>query len=170
MTVKMAGQVISIIAMILNISSFQCKRNRNLFIVMGFGSLLFSVSFMMIKAYPSAVYNIINLIATCLVVKKSFQTKKYFILISILYIIGAIFTYDSLWSFVPMLAQILATYGMWFGDGAFIRKLRLFIVSPVWLINNTVFAFNIGGIICEAFMMVSTIVSFVRYRKTGFER
>ena len=170
MTVKMAGQVISIIAMALNISSFQCKRNRNLFIVMGFGSLLFSVSFVMIGAYPSAVYNIINLIATCLVVKKSFQTKKCFILISILYIIGAIFTYDSLWSIVPMIAQILATYGMWFGDGAFIRKLRLFIVSPVWLINNTGFAFNIGGIICEVFMMVSAIVSFIRYRKTGFEK
>lgn len=170
MTVKMAGQVISIIAMILNISSFQCKRNRNLFIVMGLGCLLFSISFVMIKAYPSAVYNVINLIATCLIMKKSFQTRKYFILISILYVIGAIFTYDSLWSVVPMLAQILATYGMWFGDGAFIRKLRLYIVSPVWLINNMVFAFNIGGIICEIFIMVSTIVSFIRYRKTGFEK
>lgn len=69
-----------------------------------------------------------------------------------------------------MIAQIAGTYAIMFRSGTFIRNMRLFFVSPVWLINNTVMCFTVGGIICEIITMVSIVISFIRYRKTGFEK
>jgi len=68
-----------------------------------------------------------------------------------------------------MAAQLAASYSLMFKSGTFIRNMRFFFVSPVWLINNTVMCFTVGGIICEIITMISVIVSFIRYRKTGFE-
>ncbi|MBQ2826565.1 MAG: YgjV family protein, partial [Clostridia bacterium] len=86
-----------------------------------------------------------------------------------LYIVTVIFTYESLVSILLLIAQIVGTYAMWFGDGKRIRTLQLCVVSPIWLLNN-ILVFTIGGIIAEVFTIASAIISFFRYRKTGFEK
>ncbi len=166
---EVIAQVISIVAMFINIMSFQCKKNRNLFIMIGIGSLLFSVSFLMLGAYISAIYNIISIIRSSLALNKKFFTKTSFYLLCVLYVVGTIFAYDNLWSIVLFVAQIVQTYTMWFKDGSIIRKSQYYFVSPVWVINNII-VFSIGGILCELFVMTSAFISYLRYRKTGFEK
>ncbi len=166
---EIIAQVISIVAMFMNIMSFQCKKNRNLFIMIGIGSLFFSVSFLMLGAYVSAIYNIISIIRSSLALNKKFFTKNSFYLLCVLYVVGTIFAYDNPWSIVLFVAQIVQTYTMWFKDGSIIRKSQYYFVSPVWVVNNII-VFSIGGILCELFMMTSAFISYLRYRKTGFEK
>lgn len=163
------AQIIGIVAMFINIMSFQCKKNRNLFIMIGIGSLLFSINFLMLGAYVSAIYNIISIIRSALTLNDKFFTKKYFYLLCILYVVGTIFAYDNPWSIVLFVAQIVQTYAMWFTDGGVIRKSQVYFVSPAWLINNII-VFSIGGILCEMFIMSSAVISYFRFKKTGFER
>lgn len=163
------AQIIGIVAMFINILSFQCKKNHNLFVMIGIGSLLFSVNFLMLGAYVSAIYNIISIIRSSLALNKRFFTKKYFYLLCILYVVGTVFAYDNPWSVVLFVAQIVQTYTMWFKDGSVIRKSQFWFVSPVWVVNNII-VFSIGGILCEVFMMSSVIISFLRFKKTGFEK
>lgn len=166
---EILAQAIGIVAMIINISSFQCKKNKHLFLFIGIGSLLFAVNFMLLGAYVSAIYNIISIIRSALALNKKTFTKTSFWILCALYVIGTALAYDNPWSIVLFVAQIVQTYAMWFMDGAGIRKSQYFFVSPVWIVNNII-VFSIGGILCELFMMTSAFISYLRFKKTGFEK
>ena len=137
--------------------------------VIGIGSVLLSISFLMLGAYVSAIYNLISIIRSSLALNKKFFTKTNFYVLCALYVIGTIFAYDNPWSIVLFVAQIVQTYAMWFRDGSFIRKSQYYFVSPVWIVNNII-VFSIGGILCELFMMTSAFISYLRYGKSGFEK
>ena len=163
------GQIISLIAMVAIILSFQCKSNRKLVSVIGVGALLFAISYFFLGQPSAAVFNIIGVICSIVCLKDKLKNKFIFGIIVILYAVATWFTFNGWWSFVLMMAQIAGSYSIMFRSGTFIRNMRFFFVSPVWLINNTVMCFTVGGIICEIITMTSVIVSFIRYRKTGFE-
>ena len=163
------GQIISIVAMVAIILSFQCKSNKKLAFVYGTGATLFAVSFFMLGQSSAALYNIISAIFSIMCMKNSLKTKFNFGIIVALFLIATYFTYENLWSLMLMSAVIATAYSMMFKSGTFIRNMRFFFVSPVWLVNNTIMCFTIGGIICEIITMTSIIISFIRYRKTGFE-
>lgn len=166
---KILGQVISLIAMGAIILSFQCKSNRKLVAVMGTGALLFSVSYFLLGQPSAAMFNIIVVICSIVCLKEKLKNKFIFGIIVLLYAAATWFTFNGWWSLVLMAAQIAGSYSVMFRSGTFIRNMRFFFVSPVWFINNTVMCFTVGGIICEIITMTSIIVSFIRYRKTGFE-
>lgn len=168
---ELIGQILGILGMLVSIFSFQCKRNSRVFLMLGASSILFAVSYVFLGSPLSAVCNIINIIRATFAMNQKCHNKKYWFIISSLYIIGTIFTYEGLWSFVLLATQITGAYAMLFGDGNFLRKIQLFIISPVWLVTNIIAVDQIavGGIICEVFTVISVIFSFVRYRNTGFE-
>ena len=163
------GQTIGIIGMLAIILSFQCKSNKKLVAVLGIGALLFAVSYFMLGQPSAAVFNIISFICAIICQKDSLKNKYSFSLITVLYVVATIYTYSTWWSIVLMSSQIAAAYSLMFRSGTFIRNVRFFYVSPIWLINNTLMCFTIGGIACEIITMASVIISFIRYRKTGFE-
>ena len=163
------GQIISLIAMVAIILSFQCKSNRKLVVVMGTGALLFAVSYFLLGQPTAAMFNIISFICSIACLKDNLKNKFIFGIIALLYAVATWVTFNGWWSLVLMVAQIAGSYSIMFRSGTFIRNMRFFFISPVWLINNTVMCFTVGGIICEIITMTSVIVSFIRYRKTGFE-
>lgn len=167
--IAIIAQVIGIVAMLFNILSFQCKKTEHLAIAMGIGSLLFSTNYVLVGAFASAGFNIINVLRSASVANKKTHNNILFGVICALYIIITIFTFESWWTIVLLIAQLTATYVLWYQSGAVIRKVQFFFVSPIWLINNIFFAFTIGGIICELFTIASVIVSLIRYGKDGFE-
>ena len=163
------GQIISVIAMVAIILSFQCKSNKKLAFVYGTGATLFAVSYFMLGQPSAALYNIISAVFSIMCLKERFKTKLNFGIIVALFIAATYFTYENWWSLVLMSAVVASAYSMMFKSGKFIRNIRFFYISPVWLINNTIMCFSIGGLICEIITMTSVIVSFIRFRKTGFE-
>ncbi len=167
-----AGQIFNFLGMLVSILSFQCKRNSRVFLMLGLSSILFAVSYVFLGSLLSAVCNVINIVRATFAMNEKFHSKKYFLLVALLYMLGTAFTYDGLWSFVLLATQITGAYAMLFGDGNLVRKIQLFIISPVWLVTNIIAVDQIavGGIICEIITVVSVIVSFIRYRKTGFEK
>ena len=165
----LGGQIISVVAMMAIILSFQCKSNKKLAFVYGTGATCFAISYFMLGQPSAALYNIISAIFSIMCMKSNLKTKTNFGIIVALFVIATYFTYENLWSLVLMSAVIGSAYSMMFKSGKFIRNIRFFYISPVWLINNTLVCFSIGGLICEVITMVSVIVSFIRFRKTGFE-
>ena len=169
MTVIIA-QIIGIIAMLFNILSFQCKKKNHLILVLGMGSLLFSVNFLLLGSPSGAGLNLINIFRAATFMNKKTHNNIFFAVCCILYIAVAVFTYESLWTMMLLLSQLVATYAIWYKDGGYVRKAQFFCISPIWLINNAFVTFTIGGIICEAFTIISVLISFVRFGKEGFEK
>ena len=151
-----------------NHTFFSMQSNKKLAFVYGTGASLFAISYFMLGQPSAALYNIISAIFSIMCLKNSLKTKFNFGIIVALFLIATYFTYENLWSLVLMTAVIATAYSMMFKNGTFIRNIRFFFISPVWLINNTIMCFTIGGIICEIITITSVIISFIRYGKTGF--
>ena len=165
---EILGQIISVIAMVAIILSFQCKSNKKLVVVMGTGAFMFAASYFLLGQPSASFFNIISVICSIVCLYDKLKTKFVFGIIVLLHFVAAYFSYSNWWSLVLMTAQIFTAYSLMFGSGTFIRNTRFFFVSPVWLINNSLVCFTIGGIICEIITITSIIVSFIRFRKTGF--
>jgi hypothetical protein len=70
-----------------------------------------------------------------------------------------------------LIAQATGTFAMWTRDGKKIRLSQMAVVSPFWLLYDLLIPVpSIGGILCEIFNMTSVIISFVRFKKTGFDK
>ena len=164
------GQIIGVIGMVAIILSFQCKSNRKLVIVIGVGALLFCVSYFMLGQPSAAMFNLISVIWSVMCLFNKLKRWWSLGLVAAMYIAATYYTADGWWPWLLMTSQLAGSYAMMFKSGRFIRNLRFFYTSPLWLINNTVVCFTVGGTLCEIITMISIIVSFIRYRKTGFEK
>lgn len=163
------AQAISIIAMIVSICSLQLKTNKGLFVCRGVSGFLFSLSYLLIGAYTGALLNLLNVLKSTLLVNKKTSKKPFMFLMIALYVGAAIVTFGGPLSILVGIAQCAETVVMWHRNGKHIRICQLGFLSPVWLIYNIV-EFSLGGILTEIFVMGSTVVSFIRFRKTGFDK
>ena len=163
------AQAISIVGMAVSIISLQFKTNRAMFICRGISGLLFAISYVMLGTYTAAALNLINLIRSLLVINKKTQGRAFMVLMIATYATATVFTFGGYLSILVLLAQIAETTVMWGRNGKHIRFCQMFFVCPIWLFHN-VMEFSIGGILAEAFVIASAIVSFIRFRKTGFDK
>jgi len=173
-TKEIIAQVFGIIGLVIIASSFQCKKNKNFFLMQGMGSVAFVINFLLINAYAGALFNITNLIRGFLFSK---EDKKKWKLVLLIVLYTACFAFSSflVWgdffkifiAALPYVTLLIMTTFMWLSDGKRIRYFQVSFMSPAWIIHN-IFNFSLGGILCEAFSMISTIISFIRYGKDGF--
>lgn len=161
-------QIIGILGMIFAVISFQYKKNTHFFIMQGIVNCLFFVHFLLLGQPAGAFMNLLGLFRSiCLNVKKLRNVVSEIVLI-LCFIAVTIIFYENWLTILILVAQLTGTVAYWLDNGKVIRICQLAISSPAWLIHNAI-NFSIGGILAEVFNIVSTIVSLVRFRKTGFE-
>lgn len=66
----LTAQIIGTLAMIFNIASFQCKKNRHLVFMLGLGSLLFCISFT-IGGIICEIFTIVSVIVSFIRYRKN---------------------------------------------------------------------------------------------------
>ncbi len=174
--IKIIAQIFGIFGLIFSAISYQEKNNKRFFIMQGLAGLMFFMNFALIKAVSAALFNMTNLIRGTTFSKKE---KKKWLLIAIIslytvcYIVGIYLVIGNPFQiFLSTIVYVpieIMTVLMWKGNGKYIRYAQLFVSSPSWIIHN-IFNFSLGGILCEVFMMVSVVVSFIRFGKEGFEK
>ncbi len=161
------AQGFGIIGLIIIVASFQCKNNRNFFLMQGGGSLLFFLNFILIGAYGGAFFNLSNLIRGLLFSKNTKRVWKL-VTVEILYTLClalSIFLDHSaeqiILVLIPYSALIVMSIFMWHGNSKHIRIFQIAYMSPSWIVHN-IFNLSIGGLICESFNMISSIVYLIR--------
>ena len=172
---EITAQAFGIIGLVIIVYSFQCKQNKNFFLMQGIGSFMFFLNFIMIGAFAGAFFNLTNLVRGILLSKDDKKLWKL-IVCEALYTFCFVFSvflvkgdmFKIFISFLPYVTLIIMSVLMWKGNGKHIRVFQFFLMSPSWIIHN-IFNFSLGGIICETFNMVSVVVAFIRYGKDGFE-
>lgn len=174
MTKELIAQGFGIIGLIIIVWSFQCKQNKNFFLMQGIGSLAFVINFILINAYAGALFNLTNLVRGLLFSKEDKKVWKL-VAVNALYTVCFIFSSYLAWgnwfmifiASLPYVTLFIMSILMWRGNGKHIRYFQVSLMSPAWIIHN-IFNFSLGGILCESFNMVSSVVALVRYRKDGF--
>lgn len=170
------AQIFGIFGLIFSALSYQEKNNKRFFIMQGIAGLMFFMNYTLIGAISAALFNMINLVRGYVFSKKQRELWK---LITIMVLYTACFAvalcmiidnpFQIFLSTITYLPLEVMTVLMWKGNGKHIRYAQLFASSPSWIIHN-IFNFSLGGILCEVFMMVSVIISFIRFGKDGFEK
>lgn len=169
------AQTFGIIGLIIIVYSFQCKKNKWFFLLQGIGSFMFFLNFLLIAAYAGALFNLTNLVRGLLFSK---EDKKIWKLITVIlfYTVCFVFSVSLIWgdwfmifvSALPYVTLVVMSVLMWKGNGKHMRIFQVSLMSPAWIVHN-IFNFSLGGILCESFNMVSSVIALVRYRKSGFE-
>ncbi len=167
---EIAGQIVGIVAMILNILAVQFKKPKHLFICRLVASALWGLNFLLLGSPTGAIINIVNIVRSIFLLNKKTVTRPFLYITIGLYIVSGLLTMDhslSLLMFVDVLiiaGQVVDSMGMWTGKFRYIRYCQLFAISPIWLVHNII-VFSIGGIITEVFTIISTLIAMYRYRK-----
>lgn len=172
---EIIAQGFGILGLIIIVCSFQAKQNKHFFILQGVGSFLFFMNFLLIGAIAGALFNLTNFVRGALFSKNTRKAWKL-VVTEILYTGCFVFSLSMLQgdafqiflSAVPYAALVLMSVFMWKGNGKHIRYSQVIYMSPAWIVYN-VFNFTLGGLLCECFNMVSSVIALIRYRKDGFE-
>lgn len=164
---KIIGQIASIIGMILTIASFQMKTRKQIIVFQTIGSSFFLISYFMLGSWTGVYMNIVylsrNVVFYYRKEKKWAKSKWWLVVFLVGSVVAGTLGYRSAIDLLPIFGAVFATVAMYMSRENTLRMLNLF-ASPCWLIYNINLP-STGGIICEAFNIVSVIVGLIRYRK-----
>ena len=163
------AQAIGVAAAAMNILSYQFKKNRVLYLFQLCGTMLFAVSFTMLGSYTAAAINVITFVRNAFLAKGGvFEKTPFLCLILAATVVSTVLTYSGLPSILILVAMVIQSLTVWTRNGKILRYGQFFVSSPCWIVHNSI-NFSLGGLIADCFVMLSIIVSFIRYGKDGFE-
>ena len=168
-------QLIGYAGMAFAVLSYQCKKNRNFFIMQFFCAVSFTIQMALLHSFAGMMINVVSIFRGIIFsLGGRCKNKGYLIFLMVSFIFSAgvsVFVFNEMWwmALILLIGQGSGTLAMWTRNGKTIRLLQLSVVSPAWLVNNVYYG-STGGIACEIFNIISVLVSFIRFRKTGYDK
>ncbi len=179
MTNETIGMIISIIAMVFIVLSFQIKNKVPLFVVQIIGMLLFMVSYIFNASGIGAIINAINLTRNVIYIFIKQDSRKLQRITCVCLMVAYVASYaiytsvaglslaDNLWNALPVIGALFGTIGTLLAS----RSVNLYRAwkygdSVCWLVFNINIGLGaIGGIFCEVFTLISLTVGILRFRE-----
>ncbi len=155
--------------------SYQCKKNRNYFLFQTGCGVAFAIQFALLQSWAGMLLNVFSILRGIIfALGDKCKNRIYLVIMEVCFAascVASVLVFDEKWWIAALLfiAQGGGTLAMWTRNGKVIRWAQLCGISPIWIVNN-VYYFSVGGILCEVFNMLSVIVSFIRFRKTGYDK
>lgn len=166
MTLEIVSQIIGIAGMAANVGSLQFKNVRWLCAVQIIGQVCFIVSYGLLGAVAGMLFNLYGLLLRGLLLFGGERLYKVWVLCGLFgFLIGCTvvaYQTESWLALIPFFGQVAGTVGLWTRNAWKLRVLQLTAASPLWLIYNGI-VFSLGGIGCEVFTILSTLISIFRY-------
>ncbi len=174
--IEIIAQTFGIVAMMFNILSYQCKKQKTVITLQLFGGALFCVNYILLGA---AVGGILNLLATLRAIV--FLFKKKLKADKLPWFIGFVLSYVAVYvlnftvfekpltpfnlciEILPVIGMVALNVGFRLKDAAAVRKCGL-VSSPAWLIYNIAVG-SWGAIICEVLTLISIFIGMFRHDK-----
>ena len=160
------GQILSIVAVVTGVISFQMKTSKGILFFQIITALVFSAHYFLIGAMTATVLNFIGAIqCVCYYIRNKRQSDNPIlpILFTVLVVFTSLLTWDGWYSAFIMLGLIINSIGFSSPNAQVIRKLNL-IKSPLCLVYNLCVS-SAGGIIFETSSIISTAIGLVKNRK-----
>ena len=161
------AQILGGIVLILTVISVQQKTKEKILIFQIIANIVISIQYFLLDAVTGGVVSIINIIRCCIFYiykKKNMKPSVTFLAIFILVAIASgIWTWQNIFSVIPIIAAIVFTYGLW-QDNVKITKICTAITSGNWGIYNLIVKAYVGALQSLA-EFTSSIIAIVREKK-----
>ncbi|MBE6582635.1 MAG: YgjV family protein [Ruminococcaceae bacterium] len=172
--IEIFAQIVGIVAMCLNVVSFQFKKQKILIFIQLLVSALFAVNMLLLGGMIGGILNILGILrALVFMFKDKLRSDRPIWLIGFiaLYVSVYVFNFafvvndpsvvDYIVEMLPVIGMISLTVGFGLKDSSHTRKCAL-INSPAWLVYNVIIG-TWGGIICEILTIISVILGMFRH-------
>lgn len=167
------SQVFIIIYYIFLVMTYQSKSRKHI-LIFNFGALIaIGISYIFLSAYSGLAMTFVAIIRNIIFIidekrngKRDKNVTKDYIILIILYmisIISAIFTYNGFLSMISVIATMLYTYSVWQKNTKIYKALGI-PIGIMWVIYN-IYIFSIFGIILEVVLAISSIIGFIKENK-----
>ena len=153
------AQALGILGAAFLIFSFQQKKSGMFFAFQSIGSGLFLINYLMLGASTGALISIMSVIRSSFTdkVKKPY-TYVFCPLLLLIPLIISFYIYTGTETIFMISAYIIFTAAMFTKNSKIIRAAQLIFASPLQLAHNAMVA-SLGGVICEAFNLISILIS-----------
>ena len=165
--IYLISQIVSIIATLFLLFSYQMKKHRSIVLMHSMASLLFGLQYLMIGLYGGALCNFVGMIRSY---TYSYRTKSKFvdnimcpIIFSIAFAAVGYFTFETMLSLLPICAMIISSFVTWNPKTQQLRALTL-PTSAMWLVYNFVGG-SVVAVGAEIMSEISIIIGLIRFRK-----
>ena len=163
------AQILGGIVLILTVISVQQKTKEKILIFQIIANIVISIQYFLLDAVTGGVVSIINIIRCWIFYiykKKNMKPSVAFLVIFILVAIASgIWTWQNIFSVIPIIAAIVFTYGLW-QDNVKITKICTAITSGNWGIYNLIVKAYVGALQSLA-EFTSSIIAIVREKSKG---
>ena len=165
--IYLISQIVSIIATLFLLFSYQMKKHRSIVLMQSMASLLFGLQYLMIGLYGGALCNFVGMIRSY---TYSYRTKSKYvdhimcpIIFSIAFAAVGYFTYETVMSLLPICAMIISSFVTWNPRTQQLRALTL-PTSAMWLVYNFVGG-SVVAVGAEIMSEISIVIGLIRFRK-----
>lgn len=168
--IYIAGQALSILAMILGFISFQMKSAKGILVFQILASLAFSAHYFLIGAMTAMALNFLGAIKCFffyLRAKKGSKNLAIPIFFTVLVVVTSLLTWDGWISSIIMVALVINSIALALSNPQ-VTRACMYIKSPMCLVYNLLVG-SVGGVIYECSVLVSSTIGILRNRKTGKE-
>lgn len=161
------AQFCGIIALILTVIAVQFKTKESIVMCSIFANIVVAIQFFLLNAITGAVISIVNAIR-CIVFyyyKKKDMKPSLIVLIifEFIAIICGVFSWQNIWSVIPIIVTVLYTYGLW-QDNVKVIRVTTGIAGAGWTIYDIIVKAYVGAI-QESSQLISAIIALIRDKK-----
>lgn len=172
--IEIVAQVIGLVAMAMNVLSYQQKSQKGVIGCQLLGSALFTVNFLLLGATMGAVLNGLGIVRALVYMHKE-RTKAHKLAwvfaFSAAFILSYVLTFtlfgkepgtvNLIVEILPVIAMIATTISFRCKGAAAIRMFGI-VSSPLWLTYNII-NFSVGAICCEVLNLISILIGIIRF-------
>ena len=161
--------VLSTICFIL---SFQVKSNKKLFIIQSVANVFYGTQFYLLGATGGLFNMAMQILRNLLLLKKDkWKWLQYPFMAPLMCVPSTIYMISA-WSgwmdVLPFLAMVVGTFGYWTNNARKLRIAELACVIPAWMSYDFI-SRAYGGVLNELVILISIIVSIVRFGWKGLD-
>ena len=160
---ELIGQCFGIAAFVIAFFAYQAKTSKKLLLVQSVAILCFCIHYALLGAMTGFSLNVICLTRNIIYYnkdKKFFSSKIWPYALALVTVIIGIFTWESWYSILLIIALAVNTVCMSLPTSQDIR-ISLLVTCPFALVYN-IFVFSVGGIINESLSIVAAIIGIIR--------
>lgn len=170
------SQIFTVIMYVLLAVTYYAKNRKTVLIISFLSLVANAIAYILLSAYSGLAMCIVALVRNIIFIiderkngKSEKISKKDIIILVILYIvsiISAVFTYDGFLSLMSVLATMLYTYSVWQKKTSIYKMLGI-PIGVLWVVYN-LYVKSLFGVILEGILLICSAIGYVlEIRKKG---
>ena len=152
------SQIIGFIAFFVSLMAYHRNKKEKILASMILSNVLNLIHYFLLGAYSGCVTKVMGIARDSFVIlkgkKKALSSNIFLLIFILIYLVIGIFTYDNIFSILPLVAAIIYIIPIWNGNEITVKK-TAFVCYFLWLIYN-IFVFSIAGVISNIISIIST--------------